>query len=542
MNRNQRRLAKKQQDTEKRRALPTLQRLFDEAVRHHQAARLADAERLYRQILSVDPHHADSLHSLGLVGHQLGHRDGAIELIGQAIRLRDDVPSYHNNLGLILQAAGKLDAAAECYRRALALDPQLAATNYNLGLIYKAQGNFEAAADCYERALALAPDDTQAQINLGDALQAQGKLDAAIAWYERALQRAPDDVVGHINLGNAFHAQGRLDAALGCYERACALKPDDDVALKNRAGVLKSLGRLDESFAVCRRVAELRAREPARREPQPVWPHKLKHDREQLDYLIGTYPAADTFRVAAESLAQQPARAAEIFAGLFHLEPGARLAEPALAATIDVAAVQATWDATHPNVVVIDNLLTPEALDALRRFCWGSTVWQAGYAGGYLGAFLNDGFACPLLAQIAAELAVKLPGIIRNHPVMTVWGFHYDSALEGTSLHADEAAVNVNFWITPDDANLDPDGGGLVIWDVPAPLDWDYEKYQKDPPAIRAFLAEQKAKSITVPYRCNRAVVFDSDLFHETDRLSFREGYLNRRINVTMLYGWRHDE
>jgi len=44
---------------------------------------------------------------------------------------------------------------------------------------------------------------------------------------------------------------------------------------------------------------------------------------------------------------------------------------------------------------------------------------------------------------------------------------------------------------------------------------------------------------VTIPYRCNRAVVFDSDLFHETDAIRFKEGYLNRRINVTFLYGDR---
>ena len=36
-----------------------------------------------------------------------------------------------------------------------------------------------------------------------------------------------------------------------------------------------------------------------------------------------------------------------------------------------------------------------------------------------------------------------------------------------------------------------------------------------------------------------QSVIFDSDLFHETDRIAFKEGYLNRRINITMLYGLR---
>ena len=98
--------------------------------------------------------------------------------------------------------------------------------------------------------------------------------------------------------------------------------------------------------------------------------------------------------------------------------------------------------------------------------------------------------------------------------------------------------MNVNFWITPDEANLDP-GGGLVVWDKAAPLDWDFDKYNADESAMRAFLESAGAKAITMPYRANRAVIFDSDLFHETDRFHFREGYENRRINITYLYGWR---
>ncbi len=44
-----------------------------------------------------------------------------------------------------------------------------------------------------------------------------------------------------------------------------------------------------------------------------------------------------------------------------------------------------------------------------------------------------------------------------------------------------------------------------------------------------------------IPYRYNRAIIFDSDLFHTTPALRFRSGYENRRINVTLLYGDRHD-
>jgi hypothetical protein len=146
-----------------------------------------------------------------------------------------------------------------------------------------------------------------------------------------------------------------------------------------------------------------------------------------------------------------------------------------------------------------------------------------------------------LLVQIADELRRKYPTVFASHQLTGLWAFKYDSQLHGIGIHADYAAINVNFWITPDDANLDPKSGGLVIWDKAAPLDWDFAKYNNESGtiAVREFLAHTGARSVTVPYRSNRAVIFDSDLFHETDRIFFKEGYLNRRINITLLYGRR---
>ena len=41
-----------------------------------------------------------------------------------------------------------------------------------------------------------------------------------------------------------------------------------------------------------------------------------------------------------------------------------------------------------------------------------------------------------------------------------------------------------------------------------------------------------------VPYRANRAVLFDSSLLHQTDPdFAFLPGYDNHRINLTLLFG-----
>ena len=80
-----------------------------------------------------------------------------------------------------------------------------------------------------------------------------------------------------------------------------------------------------------------------------------------------------------------------------------------------------------------------------------------------------------------------------------------------------------------------------MIWDKAAPLDWDFKRYNTNESAIRNFLRESRAKVTRIPYRANRAVIFNSDLFHETDEMSFAAGYVNRRINVTLLYGTREN-
>ena len=108
-------------------------------------------------------------------------------------------------------------------------------------------------------------------------------------------------------------------------------------------------------------------------------------------------------------------------------------------------------------------------------------------------------------------------------------------------MHADAAAVNVNFWITPNEANRNSGNGGLVVWDKEAPNHWDFAEYNNDKNRykIQEFLEQSEAKPITIPHRQNRAVIFNSNLFHETDVIDFQDKYESRRINVTLLYGHR---
>ena len=70
---------------------------------------------------------------------------------------------------------------------------------------------------------------------------------------------------------------------------------------------------------------------------------------------------------------------------IFHLADGGQLVGPALNPADSYGEVSERWRRSSPKIIVIDDFLTNEAIDGLRRFCWGSTVWRKVYKGGYLG-------------------------------------------------------------------------------------------------------------------------------------------------------------
>ena len=98
--------------------------------------------------------------------------------------------------------------------------------------------------------------------------------------------------------------------------------------------------------------------------------------------------------------------------------------------------------------------------------------------------------------------------------------------------------VNVNFWITPDDSHRSEGQGGLVVYPWEPPQDWGATRYNQRTADVWSALEEQAVEPVVVPYRQNRAVIFNSKLFHHTDEFDFGPGYEDRRINVTMLFGY----
>ena len=154
---------------------------------------MAEAESLYRDSLTLDPNHADSLNCLGILAHQCGRNDAALELIGRAIAVQERNPQYHYNIALVLAAAGRMDDAVAHNQRAIALKPDYTDAHTNLASALASQGKWSEAEVHFRRTLSQNPQSSQAYGNLAGALQAQGKQDEALGIITRGLAVAETD-------------------------------------------------------------------------------------------------------------------------------------------------------------------------------------------------------------------------------------------------------------------------------------------------------------------------------------------------------------
>jgi len=433
------------------------------------------------------------------------------------------------------------------------------------------------AEGCYRKAIEMDPYDPIAHNNLGWTRQMQGDCDGAVANYQRALQLDPRLRIARRNLATLLVRLGRRDESFHLWHQEMLADSSEGLSwiqeLVSTAMRARDLTLAGEYAAL---LAQLRWGSPwyppRRHDPLltiPVRPPdvflsipKLIHDIEQFEYLQSHGVLGEEFTaiikeyqrvierlaprgidIRAQLEPEERRAIGHVYNRIVHIRRTPRV-KRALSAKWDAAAVESQYLNKPPGLVVVDDFLSKEALQEVRLFCLESTVWSANrYAHGRLGAFIHDGFNCPLLLQIAEELREALPRVIDRYPLRQLWGFKNGQFLPGDSTnHADFAAVNVNFWITPDDANLDETSGGLIVYDIDAPLSWNFATYNGRSDVIKPFLQRQEARPITIPYRQNRAIIFNSDLFHATAALRFRPGYENRRVNITMLYGDReHD-
>jgi len=219
-----------------------------QALKLHEQGRLAEAGRLYADILAVRPDHFDALQMLALVKLAAGQAAEALRLVSAAMRARKPSPQLLLNYGLILSALERHQEALDSFEQAISLKSKFAEAHNNRGSVLSTLGRDEEALESYAKALAIKPDYVEAHYNRATALRTLGRCEEALKSFDRALALRPDYFLAHNNRGAALEALGRHEEAQAAYARALAINPDYADARNNRSRVLCILNRFDEAL------------------------------------------------------------------------------------------------------------------------------------------------------------------------------------------------------------------------------------------------------------------------------------------------------
>jgi tetratricopeptide (TPR) repeat protein len=232
---------------------------IQQALALHQRGELARAQRLYEEILEIQPRHADALNLLGVVCGQTKNFERAVHLFDDAIRFEPHNAASYCNRGAALRELRRLDAALASYDEAIALKPDYAMAHYNRGNVLKELEQPYDALVSYGRAIAINPNHAEAYYNRGVLLQQLARFDSALESYNRAIAINPRYAEAYYNRGIVQQALEQPEAALASFDRAILNRPDYADAFCNRGTTLRTLERFEEALASYDRAIEIKA-------------------------------------------------------------------------------------------------------------------------------------------------------------------------------------------------------------------------------------------------------------------------------------------
>ena len=472
----------------------TVKEAFNLAIKNHQEGKTDIAQKLYNQVLKINPNHSQALNYIVVIFINLKNYQKAKDYCEKAISIDPNYVDAHNNLGVIFKELGEHQKAKDCYEKAIELNPNYADAHNNLGLIFKGLGKLQKAKDCYEKAIKINPNFVNAHYNLSALyISTLDDLEKSISSSYRTLKISQNNSKFINQSVPLFRLKHDVQQAEYLVSKNYKIEGIDD---------FKKIGS-----EILDRVEN--------KEDENNYNKKILLTSVEINALLPFYKSDYVYKPKA-------------------------ISGSCINSNKNWRDVEDEYFNSLNQIIYIDDFLSDEVLQELRIFCLVSKVWTREYYNPFLGAYANQGFISPMHLQIAIELKQKLPKLFGPHKLRHFWGFKYDSSLgKGINIHADFAIHNLNFWITPDEYNNNKNSGGLKVYDTPAPDHWTFRNYNRKVSKIYDFLKDNNANCTNVPYKFNRAVLFNSAYFHETDEIDFKDEYEGRRINNTYLFGSR---
>ncbi len=230
--------------------------LFRKGLQHYKEGRLEQAQDFCQRIVQKQQY-PDALIILGMIAHQQGEFQAAVERYQQFLSVKPDHAQTHYNLGLVLEKLDRTESAIEHFNKSIVTVADNAEVHSNLADAYTKLQRWEEAIKAYQKSLAIQAGHVETIIKLGNVFHAAQRWPESIPLYERALALQPTNALVHRNLGASYQKLGQLQKAILCFEQALSLHPDYTEARIRLSEVLRDLGRAEEALVQLERVIEL---------------------------------------------------------------------------------------------------------------------------------------------------------------------------------------------------------------------------------------------------------------------------------------------
>ncbi len=217
------------------------------AYRMQQAGNLAEAARLYGDILRAEPENFDARYLLGFVHFQREQFADAERLMGEALKLNPRSLDALRNRGIALMKLERCEEALASFDRALAINPEIFELLLARAQALMALKRYRDALLSLDAAVSLRPDAAEAWNNRGNAQRKLKRHREALASFDQAAALKPEIAQIWTNRANVLAELGHFDEAIASYDKSLALEPRNAATLNLRAVALYEAKRYSEA-------------------------------------------------------------------------------------------------------------------------------------------------------------------------------------------------------------------------------------------------------------------------------------------------------
>ena len=268
------------------------QEQIDELIRFYNLGRFEEVLLKAKPLSKFFPKASILLNLLGSSNMALLNYNEALENYNSALKMEPKNADFLHNMGNALSGIGDIMGAIGFYEKAQKKMPDDPEVLYKIGLNLQKIGALNESLNSYKQAVKIKPDYAEAFMNMGNILGEKGELNSAIDSYKQALKIKPDYVEAYSNLGLALKDKGDLEGAIDSYKQALKIKPDYAEAYNNMGIALKGTGDLTAAIDSYKQAIQIK---PNYAEVYSNMGNALT-DKGDLDAAIDSYKQAINIR------------------------------------------------------------------------------------------------------------------------------------------------------------------------------------------------------------------------------------------------------